>query len=253
MNKAFTLVELAIVIVIIGLLVGGVLQGQELIRQAKIRNFLKGLEEYKAAVVVFKAQYHMMPGDYNKAVRMWGEANGGCPSGARTGTETCDGNGNGVLNINHEIYLAWQHLSNAKLIKGYYSGVPGPGEFRHSIPGENVPKFFDNAGFTFYYVSRQGTTCDPNWWCNRTYGHMVFFGRPQVDYLTYKPVFTGEEAFSMDTKIDDGNPANGSIKSWKGNSPISPYCADSDDENTAKYNLSRSGEVCSGMFSLGVD
>ncbi|HCR85768.1 MAG TPA: prepilin-type cleavage/methylation domain-containing protein, partial [Alphaproteobacteria bacterium] len=54
--------------VIIGLLVGGVLQGQELIKQAQIRSFISQLSGYDAAVNTFRAKYRELPGDMTKAV-----------------------------------------------------------------------------------------------------------------------------------------------------------------------------------------
>lgn len=68
MNKAFTLVELSIVIVIIGLLVGGVLTRQELIYQAKIRAQIKQLDSYDADGLTFKSKYGFIPGDVPSAI-----------------------------------------------------------------------------------------------------------------------------------------------------------------------------------------
>ena len=74
MNKqqsGFTLVEIAIVLVIIGLLLGGVLKGQELITQAKIKNVANDLNGMSAAVYGYQDRYKRFPGDDNGAAARW--------------------------------------------------------------------------------------------------------------------------------------------------------------------------------------
>ena len=60
----FTLIELAIVLVVIGLLLGGVLKGQELIESARARNIISQLDSIKAAYYAFQDKYRAAPGDY---------------------------------------------------------------------------------------------------------------------------------------------------------------------------------------------
>jgi prepilin-type N-terminal cleavage/methylation domain-containing protein len=62
-NKGYTLVEIAIVIVIIGLLIGGVIKGESLIQSAKISNAITLAQDISVAINAFKQQYHMLPGD----------------------------------------------------------------------------------------------------------------------------------------------------------------------------------------------
>ena len=64
-NGGFTLVEIAIVMVIIGLLIGGVLKGQAMIREAKIKRMVKMADEIRTAVNTFYDKYRMYPGDEN--------------------------------------------------------------------------------------------------------------------------------------------------------------------------------------------
>lgn len=66
-NAAFTLVELAIVIVIIGLIFGGVIGGQSLIKTGERRTALTGFEKYITAIQAFKLEYSQLPGDFNEA------------------------------------------------------------------------------------------------------------------------------------------------------------------------------------------
>src|SRR5690349_24488743 len=105
MNKhesGFTLIEIAIVLVIIGLLLGGVLKGQELITGARVRNFIQQQDGVKAAYFGFLDRYRALPGDYSGA--------GANINGINTANATCNnGNGNGdgtitaVTNFNENI------------------------------------------------------------------------------------------------------------------------------------------------------
>src|SRR3954454_15940953 len=84
--RGFTLIEIAIVLVIIGLLLGGVLKGQELITGARVRNLISQQDGIKAAFFGFQDRYRALPGDYASA-----STNINCGSGV-----TCsNGNGNG--------------------------------------------------------------------------------------------------------------------------------------------------------------
>ena len=72
-QKGFTLVEIAIVLVIIGLLLGGILKGQEMITQAKIKNAIADFSGVSAAYFGYQDRYRQTPGDDNQATR-WGAA-----------------------------------------------------------------------------------------------------------------------------------------------------------------------------------
>src|SRR5262249_3826116 len=63
MTKGFTLIELSIVLVIIGLIVGGVLVGQDMILSAQIRNAIKQVEQFNTATEAFKSKYNCLPGN----------------------------------------------------------------------------------------------------------------------------------------------------------------------------------------------
>ncbi len=114
-NRGFTLIEIAIVMVIFGLLLGSVLKGHELIVAARVRNVTVQLDGSRLAYLAFLDRFRAPPGDMPTAV-----ANSQIPGspGGCTGGMAC-GNGR----IDDEIYLVWSHLAHAGFIVGTYTGT----------------------------------------------------------------------------------------------------------------------------------
>jgi prepilin-type N-terminal cleavage/methylation domain-containing protein len=104
-DRGFTLVEIAIVLVIIGLLIGGILRGRTFIENAKIKNVVKSAESLTAAIYAYQDRYGFLPGDDNTANARWGAVNGD-GGGTFTGTEPQN-----VCN----------HLQRAGLVSGSYA------------------------------------------------------------------------------------------------------------------------------------
>jgi prepilin-type N-terminal cleavage/methylation domain-containing protein len=112
-NQAgFTLVEIAIVLVIIGLLVGGVLKGQAMIQNAKVKRVVKQADELRAAVMTFYDKYGIYPGDEN------------LPNIPPGGGDAA-GNANGQIDAGERFEL-FRDLSLAGLISGTYNGTNTP-------------------------------------------------------------------------------------------------------------------------------
>lgn len=145
--KAFSLVELSIVLVILGLLVGGLLAGQSLIRAAELRKLTTSVNRYQTAMHAFRDKYFALPGDMANATRFWDVAGGDgtgidstCYSTASTDAKTCNGNGDGVINdtlaaVAGEPGRAWQQLANAGMLEGSYNGA----YTKTSLAANNVP------------------------------------------------------------------------------------------------------------------
>src|SRR3954468_12994752 len=107
-QRGFTLVEIAIVLVIIGLLLGGILKGQEMITQAKIKNVIADMTGISAAMYGYQDRYRTLPGDDKSATR-W--------------TGATPGNGDGVINGKYlsstagdESLNFWDHLRKAGFV-----------------------------------------------------------------------------------------------------------------------------------------
>jgi prepilin-type N-terminal cleavage/methylation domain-containing protein len=113
-QKGFTLVEIAIVLVIIGLLLGGVLKGQQLIENAKIKNIINDLKGVTAAYYSYQDRYKAIPGDDNAASTRFTGADNGGGNGAIAGGYTATA-APGLANESNNF---WQHTRMAGLLNG---------------------------------------------------------------------------------------------------------------------------------------
>src|SRR5688500_19858268 len=113
-EQGFTLIEIAIVLVIIGLLLGGVLKGQELITGARVRNLIQQQDGVKAAYFGFLDRFRALPGDYGQATTtITNVSTAACNSG--------NGDGDGQIETTaNENILSWEHLSKAGVLNGTY-------------------------------------------------------------------------------------------------------------------------------------
>lgn len=114
-EAGFTLVEIAIVLVIIGLLLGGVLKGQQLIENSKRKALANTARALSVAIYAYQDNYKAYPGDDAKAKINLPGASGGCVA-----ADLVNGNGNGLI---HEYFAALEHLACAGLITGSYNGT----------------------------------------------------------------------------------------------------------------------------------
>ena len=238
--RGFSLVELSIVLVILGLLTGGILAGKSLIRAFELRSIAVDYNRYITASRAFRDKYFAIPGDMTNATSFWGvlAGTGGdatCQGTAATDTATCNGDGDGVLrnpgispNI-AEHFRYWQHLANAGLIEGRYSGFNSVGGSPSGrVPGTNVP--FSKMRDAFFYA-QNGLGWTTNASTNNDYyaGTASLFAGNYGKNLLYFGNATGsssvadsqpllpEEAWNIDSKMDDGQPTTGSVMAFKGN------------------------------------
>lgn len=225
MQRGFSLVELSIVLIIIGLLVGGVVSGKALIRRAELRDIIAGFQQYQIAVNSFQEQYKSLPGDMPNATRFWDQAAAGsaCYTTVSTGTKTCNGNGDGIIdyagaaNQRTEVFMFWQHLANAGLIPGKYTGMAGPDTLADHVFDENAPlsKMSGIGWGSSWADNRNGSI--PNVWSKNYTGWLTLGGDDGIWADNYNGVMSAEEVWSIDTKIDDGLPGVGFINVYPTN------------------------------------
>jgi prepilin-type N-terminal cleavage/methylation domain-containing protein len=179
MNKTlygFTLVELSIVMVIIGLIVAGITSINAFRARAKLRSLIVELETYRGAFEEFKDRYQAVPGDMINATDYW--------SGAT------NGNGDGLMGGNAEIVGAWNHIgaTGSGILKESYTGTL-PIAVGTSVPAS---KSIDGGGFLY---SIPGA---------------IIYGYPNANMIEFAPL-TPQEAYYIDLKIDDGQADKGRL------------------------------------------
>jgi len=205
----FTLIEMVIVLVIVGLLLGSVLKGQELIVGGRVRHLIAQQEGIRAAFFGFQDRFRALPGDFSsahRALRCAGAA--GC----------LNGNGNGIVESGaasvlvagvasevHEELLVWMHLASAGFMSGSYTMSAG-----ESAPSDtNSPK---NAYNIFLRLAFDGQFADTA---------PVPPSRHNLKTGSQIPV---EVVGELDRKIDDGNGLRGTFRysTYQGNAPAAP-------------------------------
>ncbi len=190
-QSGFTLVEIAIVLVIIGLLLGGILKGQELINSARVRNLADTASGVQAAYFGFLDRYRRVPGDWDA-------------TSASTAIGTTVNNPSGGSNMNNgridnpsseewlEPMAMWEHLSKAGFIQGSYAGTANEPDQQNGLAPLNAFNAPMIVGRTDDYQST-GTAA--------VRLHLVT-GR-------FIPAKVMRE---LDVKIDDAQPKTGSLR-----------------------------------------
>jgi prepilin-type N-terminal cleavage/methylation domain-containing protein len=196
-QSGFTLIEIAIVLVIIGLLLGGVLKGQELINSAKVKNLATDFKNVPIYIYGYQDKYKALPGDDANVLTHLGAS-----AVAATTPTTCSGPGgsclgNGVINgtwntttVTDESYLFWQHIRMA----GF-----GPG----STDASNTPAAIQAYRPTNAVGGIIGVT---NSLTDKPINGMV------GTYIVCSDSIPGKFAKQLDTTLDDGNTATGSVQ-----------------------------------------
>lgn len=194
--SGFTLIELSIVLVIIGLLVTGVLIGQNLVRSAQIRSTIAQVEELETATGGFINKYGGLPGDID-AASTYGLSNSTSTfSGDSNGNIEADGSGNLAAS---ELGFYFEHLSQALMIEDeLVATTSGAASMETNYPVMDIGR----GGI--YPASSGGL-------------HHWVIGVPTsvttLDNLVGTAALLPEEALEMDTKMDDGVPTNGTVRS----------------------------------------
>lgn len=187
-QSGFTLVEIAIVLVIIGLLLGGVLKGQELINSAKVKAMAQDFRTIQTALYGYQDRFKALPGDHSAVAT--------AVTGATAATTPASSQGNGQINGNwnsttatDESCLLWQHLRLANFMSGVTVVNCADGQ-------EYVQKNADGG--------RIGMS-------SATTGQLQITGMTGSFQICSAGIL-GKFAKQLDTQLDDGNTATGSVR-----------------------------------------
>lgn len=180
MNKqtGFTLIELAIVLVIIGLLLGGVLRGQELINSAKVKNMANDFRKIPTIIYQYQDKFRALPGDDKAATDHVKTA----------ATTPVNGNGNGVIEgvydaSSGETFQFWQHVRLANLDVGST----------------------DTSAASYTPTNAEGGQVGIQSGSTKSIAGL------SGSYVVCSEGILGKFAKQLDTTLDDGNTATGSM------------------------------------------
>lgn len=207
-QKGFTLIEMSIVLVIIGLIVGGVLKGQEVINGARVKTQVAQIDAVKSAVYNFQDKFNFQPGDFTASAGLVTSTN-----------KAFDGDENGVIGTNgsataisdtapigNEMGFVWYQLAVANLMPGVNTNVTaGP----VSLQGKLSQAFL---WYGTFQVATAGTIANPT---ATVTGNFVRIDGSStglaVTTASTSSVVRNIDALAIDTRYDDGNPTTGSI------------------------------------------
>jgi len=242
-QSGFTLVELSIVLVVIGLLLGGVIIGKDMIRSAQLRSVVTDAQAYLAAARLFQDKYNCIPGDCMNATTFFSGVTNGNGDGNIQDPSLAGGAG--------ERYGIWQHLALAGYIPGNYTGRAGPSFPYDAVIGTNVPASrLPITGWDFWYG---GTQSGNSILYNGTYGNVIFAGGRYSNGTLISPILSPAETYAIDLKVDNGIPGTGTVRTMYGTS--APNCSTSGSVNTipdaSAYNVTYTGIACQLIFITG--
>lgn len=247
-ERGFTLVELAIVLMIIGLLIGGILRGQELMENARISSTAQQVTSYQGALVSFQDAYGTLPGDMPLALTRLP----GC-----TAANLCvNGNGDGIVGVlaagqgqfanepwqvpastmNSENVQFWKQLAMAKMVSGINPAA------QRAEWGSSHPTSPMGGGFLARYTSFNVAGFTP-WTGTTLLMHNEIVGGGQA-------VVSPRRASQLDRKMDDGRATFGSV--WSISSNWENGCGNPNRgrQNNAGYEEGNEQLVCDMMFKI---
>ncbi len=258
--RGFSLVELSIVLVILGLLVGGVLSGQALIRASELRKITTAHDKYRAAIFTFRDKYFALPSDMTNATSFWGaKAATSCTNNAGAAVNsadgTCDGNGDGLIfngsGSGSETYRVWEQLSLAGLIEGAYRYSQTSTLSETQATGVEFPAVgVGRGGARLGYVGPGGGGATD---IHGSIGHFIKFGAEGTTSGLVGGIIRPDEAYSIDTKIDDGRPGTGAFLAHYDSNllpVVSTRCVTSFNSPNANYNMTFTNNGCSLFFRV---
>lgn len=250
-KNGFSLIEMSVVIVIVGLITTGVVVGQSIVKTARLQQFISELASIQRAYDSFQQQFKQPPGDMRDAYNYWG-------NDCDTTESKCNGNGdyliswhwhsNGGTNDtdDNETFRAWQHISLGGFLKKEFTGISGGGT-------ENADEnalYFSATGKGKYFIANR----EPY---NGIFGqhsraNLVILGSLEPGRNIWWKTLTVAETYGIDLKMDDGIANKGKIFGASGYGTANTNCsqnflhASGSDYNIA--NLSSDEKHCVLLF-----
>lgn len=201
-QTGFTLIELAIVLVIIGLLLGGVLKGQELINSAKAKNIAGDLKNAQVFIYGYQDKYRALPGDDANVAAHINNAQP-ASTGGTLGNARIEGAWNSST-LTDESAMFWQHVRMAGFATGPIS----------TADPNYLPRNADNGR-----IGVQSMT-----------GFNTITGMTGL-YVVCSENITGTLVKQIDTNLDDGDTASGSVRAVVAGAPAAVPTANIIDGN----------------------
>ena len=246
-RKAFSIIEIAIVIAIIGLLVSATVASTALIKQSRLKKIIAEIRELESAIHSFYSNYDYLPGDFPYASMHWGTD--ACKAEGKTARYGANGNGDdevsprllaavaGQRDANIEAYTSWCHLYEAGLSKQQI--VPSDRQVHQSVQiGKHLPK--SDAVRDGCYTLKWGTSARTEFALGDPTTFLFVTGKP-LEGLMYKntSILTVSQAYNIDKKIDSAIPGKGKFRCTHGFEL--PTGSDACVKNS-KYNLNNSNK-----------
>lgn len=272
MKKGFTLVELSIVLVIIGLLVGGILIGQSLVESAKVSSFIASIGRHDAAISGFQAKYKGLPADHKS---FGGNGDGFIGRNGDHGGFGCVGpSRDGANMLQGEIANFWAGIYPSNYLRSPYAPNSGQGAIRINN-NPDIKKYFPMPNFgtnkSFLYVAASGVTIGSTGgsWCVDNVNPRNYYVLASPDYYSTldnnpyvlagasvgKRAATVMEMMALDGKMDDGNPINGYVRAgqinwinYNGAASVTPTPQCSSGTN---YLVNNKGYECTPLIRVG--
>jgi prepilin-type N-terminal cleavage/methylation domain-containing protein len=187
-QTGFTLIELAIVLVIIGLLLGGVLKGQELINSARVKSLATEFKNIQVYVYGYQDRFRAIPGDDRDAVGHVNGVNATTPAAATVGNGVIDGLWNSATQTD-ESYLFWQHVRLA----GFAPGSTIPANANYAPQNSSGGRIGIQSVNGFAIAGMTGT------------------------FIVCSAAIQGRFAEQLDVTMDDGVTDTGSVRAFPDN------------------------------------
>jgi prepilin-type N-terminal cleavage/methylation domain-containing protein len=241
-KSAFTLVELAIVIVVLGILIGGVLTGQSIIESARISEAVTKVNQMSTALRAFNLEFDALPGDMKDAYQYWGDE---CGLNSTSDAQGCNGGGDKCIDrgacppVSYDLHV---DIRRAPIHLNLSGIMPDINFITNSNPSDQsctnvAPEIMGDATYAIYSPRVNKV--------NLQISSQLNFVTSRCLFPLNNPVLTPKQAKTIDEKLDNGNGRTGKIKAYNNFSATNESlegtdCMDAD----GVYNVGNSDKAC---------